>query len=113
MRHDNPFSGARFKTLKYRADFPGQFSSIEAARLHCQAFFGWYNDEHHHAGWGSILPLDIHYGTAEAIRYKRAGVVGEAYTAHPERFVRKPPEPPKLPTSSWVNQPNEPEETTQ
>jgi hypothetical protein len=33
---DNPFSEAQFKTLKYRPDFPGHFTSIEAARQHCQ-----------------------------------------------------------------------------
>jgi transposase InsO family protein len=35
---DNPFSEAQFKTLKYRPDFPGHFTSIEAARTHCQLF---------------------------------------------------------------------------
>jgi len=109
---DNPFSEAQFKTLKYRPDFPSQFRSIEAARLHCQRFFGWYNDEHHHTGLGLHTPADIHYGTAEAIRDKRAGVLGEAYTAHPERFVRKRPEPPQLPTGSWINKPNDTEEAT-
>ncbi len=38
---DNPYSEAQFKTLKYRPDFPGRFSCIEAARVHCQRFFGW------------------------------------------------------------------------
>jgi transposase InsO family protein len=36
--NDNPFSEAQFTTLKYRPDFPGRFTSIEAARMHCQAF---------------------------------------------------------------------------
>ena len=29
-----------------------------------------------------------------------------AYAAHPERFPRKHPEPPKLPTVSWINPPD-------
>ena len=33
--------------------------------------------------------------------------------AHPERFVRKPPEPPKLPSGSWINKPDNTEEATQ
>jgi hypothetical protein len=33
-----------------------------------------------------------------------------AYLAHPERFVRKPPELPKLPASSWIN-PHEQKDT--
>ncbi len=49
---DNPFSEAQFKTLKYRPDFHTRFASIEAARLHCQRFFAWYNDEHRHTGLG-------------------------------------------------------------
>jgi putative transposase len=111
---DNPFSSeAQFKTVKYRPDFPGRFASIQAARLHCQSFFPWYNDEHRHTGLGLHTPADVHYGTAEAVRDKRAAVLNEAYTAHPERFVRKHPDPPKLPTGSWINPPDQPEEATQ
>jgi putative transposase len=32
---DNPFSETQFKTMKYRPDFPSDFTSIEAARQHC------------------------------------------------------------------------------
>jgi putative transposase len=108
---DNPYSEAQFKTLKYRPDFPGQFVSIEAARAHCQVFFPWYNEEHRHSGLGLHTPADVHYGTAEAVRDKRVTVLDGAYRAHPERFVRKPPEPPKLPTDSWINPPDPSEET--
>ena len=31
-----------------------------------------------------------------------------AYAAHPERFVRKPPQPPILPHAVWINPPKEP-----
>ena len=110
---DNPFSESQFKTLKYRPDFPGRFDSIEAARRHCQTFFAWYNDDHHHGGLGLHTPADIHYGTAEAVRDKRAAVLADAYRVHPERFIRKPPEPPHLPTGSWINPPDQPEEATQ
>ncbi|HZE14376.1 MAG TPA: IS3 family transposase [Mycobacterium sp.] len=110
---DNPFSEAQFKTLKYRPDFPDRFDSIEAARRHCQAFFGWYNDEHRHTGLGLHVPADVHYGTATIIRDKRAGVLDAAYAAHPERFVAKPPAPPKLPSGSWINKPHDTEEAIQ
>ena len=109
---DNPFSESQFKTLKYRPDFPGRFDSIEAARRHCQTFFAWYNDDHHHGGLGLHTAADIHYGTAEAVRNKRAAVLTDAYRAHPERFIRKPPEPPHLPTGSWINPPDQPKEPT-
>jgi putative transposase len=108
---DNPYSEAQFKTLKYRPDFPDRFASIEAARAHCQVFFPWYNDEHRHSGLGLHTPADVYYSTAEAVRDKRANVLDEAFRAHPERFVRHPPEPPKLPTGSWINPPDPPEET--
>ena len=110
---DNPYSEAHFKTLKYRPGFPGRFDSIQAARLHCRTFFAWYNDEHRHTGLGLHTPADVHYGTAEAVRDKRAGVLAGAYAAHPERFVRKPPEPPKLPAGSWINKPDDTEEAAQ
>lgn len=113
VSNDNPFSEAQFKTLKYRPDFPGKFGSIEDARAHCQDFFVWYNDEHHHSGIGLHTPAEVHYGLAEAVRDKRAGVLDTAYTAHPERFVRKPPEPPKIPEIAWINRPAKPEEVTQ
>jgi putative transposase len=107
---DNPYSEAQFKTLKYRPDFPAQFASIEAARAHCQVFFPWYNEEHRHTGLGLHTPADVHYGTAQTTRDKRAAVLEDAYRAHPERFVRNPPEPPKLPINSWINPPDPPEE---
>jgi hypothetical protein len=31
-----------------------------------------------------------------------------AYARHPERFVRKPPAPPQLPSAAWINKPKEP-----
>jgi putative transposase len=111
--NDNPFSEAQFKTLKYRPDFPDRFGSIEDARRHCQDFFGWYNDEHRHSGLGLHTPADVHYGLAHAIRDKRASVLDAAYAKHPERFTRKPPQPPKIPKVSWINRPDLPEEDTQ
>ena len=62
--------------------------------MHCQAFFPWYNDEHRHTGLAIHTPADVHYGTAAITHQKRAGVLDAAYAATPQRFVRKPPEPP-------------------
>jgi putative transposase len=110
---DNPYSEAQFKTLKYRPDFPPQFESIEAARLHCRTFFTWYNDDHRHTGIGLHTAADVHHGRASAVRAQRAVVLTAAYEAHPERFVRKPPVPPKLPATSWINKPDETEAAAQ
>jgi putative transposase len=109
--NDNPYSEAQFKTLKYRPDFPDTFGSIEDARTFCQRFFTWYNTEHYHSGIGYHHPIDIHYGHATGIRAERAQVLTTAYTRHPERFVRKHPEPPSLPTAAWINKPATDQET--
>ena len=107
LSNDNPYSEAQFKTLKYRPEFPTRFGSIEDARSFTQWFFTWYNNEHRHCGIGYHTPADVHYGRAEAIRQQRAAVLDAAYQAHPERFVRKPPTPPPLPHTAWINKPEE------
>jgi putative transposase len=113
VSNDNPFSEAQFKTLKYRPDFPRDFASIEAARAHCQRFFTWYNEDHRHSGLGLHTPADVHYGHAEAVREQRGVVLDTAYLTHPERFVNQPPKPPKIPTNSWINPPEQPETDAQ
>jgi putative transposase len=113
VSNDNPYSEAQFKTLKYRPGFPRRFDSIEAARAHCQEFFPWYNNEHRHGGLGLHTAADIHYGRAQAVQAARASILAAAYDAHPERFVRKPPTPPRIPDSSWINPPKPKEAATQ
>jgi putative transposase len=105
--NDNPYSEAQFKTLKYRPDFPERFGSLADARAFCQRFFTWYNTAHYHCGIGYHHPIDVHYGHAETVRDARADVLTTAYTRNPERFVRKHPEPPALPTTAWINKPDE------
>jgi putative transposase len=109
--NDNPFSEAQFKTLKYRPDFPDRFGSIEHARQHARVFYIWYNTEHRHSGIGYHTPHDVHYGHADAVREARADVLAAAYARTPERFVRKHPEPPTLPTTVWINKPEAPDQT--
>jgi putative transposase len=103
--NDNPYSESQYKTLKYRHDFPGRFGSLEDARAWCTQFLTWYNEEHRHSGIGLHTPYDVHFGLAEQLREMRAGVLRAVYATHPERFVRKPPEPPKVPAAAWINQP--------
>src|SRR5208282_2649325 len=59
--------------------------------------------DHRHSGIGFHTPGDVHYGRAELVRERRGLVLEAAYSAHPERFVRKPPTPPALPTVAWIN----------
>jgi putative transposase len=105
VSNDNPFSEAQFKTLKYRPEFPARFGSLEDARAFCQPFFTWYNTAHHHGGIGLLTPAMVHSGQAASVRAHRADVLAAAYAAHPERFVRRPPEPPALPAAVWINPP--------
>ena len=104
---DNPYSEAHFKTLKYRPGFPARFDSIEHARGFCRQFFAWYNHEHRHSAIGLMTPDAVHHGRAQAIHAERARVLDDAYAATPERFVRRPPRPPALPTAAWINKPDD------
>jgi len=45
-----------------------------------------------------------------AVRLQRAAVLTTAYSAHPERFVRRAPTPPPLPGPAWINRPKEDED---
>ena len=57
-----------------------------------------------------MTPAAVHYGHAETIREQRSRVLGAAYAANPERFVRRPPTPPAIPTAAWINKPTSTEE---
>jgi putative transposase len=102
---DNPYSEAQFKTLKYRPGFPDRFDSIQQARAFCRDFFRWYNHQHRHSGIGLMTPAAVHYGHAAELRAERARVLAQAYARTPERFVRRRPMPPALPTAAWINKP--------
>ena len=103
---DNPYSEAQFKTLKYRPGFPARFDSIEQARAFCRSFFDCYNHLHRHSGIGLMTPATVHHGQAEQTHAARRAVLDAAYAATPERFVRRPPRPPALPTGAWINKPD-------
>ncbi len=107
VSNDNPYSEAQFKTLKYCPQFPGRFGSIQDARVFCREFFEYYNTEHRHSGIGLMTPEAVHYGHAEQIQVQRQETLLQAYAAHPERFVKKLPEPPTLPIAAWINPPRE------
>jgi hypothetical protein len=65
--------------------------------------FRWYNDEHRHGGLGLHTAAEVHYGKAADVQAGRTLVLNAAYHAHPERFVGKPPAPPGLPGTLWIN----------
>jgi putative transposase len=103
--NDNPYSEAHFKTLKYRPEFPDRFGSLQDGRGFCQAFFGWYNTEHHHSGIGMMTPAAVHYGRAPRIIAARQHTLDTAFALHPQRFVRNPPRHQEVPQQAWINPP--------
>lgn len=105
VSNDNPFSESQFKTLKYRPDFPDRFGSQQDAHAFCKIFFSWYNDEHYHSGIGMLTPAMVHYGHADTVLDQRQRVLNDAFATHPERFVKKPPQPLSGPTEVWINPP--------
>jgi putative transposase len=102
---DNPFSEAHFKTMKYRPDFPERFGEIEDARSYSRDFFGWYNDEHHHAGIGMLTPADVHHEQVDLRVAERQTALDIAFAAHPERFPRGRPVAHRPPREVWINKP--------
>ena len=113
VSNDNPYSEAQFKTLKYCPSFPDRFGSIADARAFCASFFSYYNHDHRHSGIAYHTPASVHFGTAEEVRTQRAQTLNVAYAANPARFRHRKPEPPKIPTIAWINEPVSPEELTQ
>lgn len=105
VSNDNPYSEAHFKTLKYGPTFPGYFANIEQGRDYCRRFFNWYNEDHRHSGIALLTPSDVHHGRAGERNEARSLVLLDAWNAHPERFVRGKPEPPKLAPVSYINRP--------
>jgi len=105
VSNDNPYSEAQFKTFKHQPGFPERFGCYEDARGYSTDTLRWYNLEHRHSGLGWHTPHAVHHGLATAQRARRAVVLAHAFTAHPERFVRRAPTPPPLPTAAWINPP--------
>jgi putative transposase len=90
-----------------QASHPINLDPALIASVFCQTFSPWYDGEHHHSGIGLMTSEAVHDGRASALRDARQRVLRAAYAAHPERFVRKPPQPPVLPNAVWINQPKE------
>jgi transposase InsO family protein len=107
VSNDNPFSESQFKTMKYCPQFPERFGCVQDTRGFCGDFFDYYNNEHHHSGIGLLTPAVVHYGQTERVLATRQETLLAAYRAHPERFVRRPPQPPAVPRQAWINPPVE------
>jgi putative transposase len=114
VSNDNPFSEAWFKTAKYSPVFPEYFADLAAAQSFMSNFVDWYNHCHHHSGIGLHTPADVHYGRHHSVTEQRRRVLQEARAAHPERFTTSQtlPKALHLPDQVWINQPEQPAETS-
>lgn len=102
---DNPYSEAQFKTLKYRPDFPDQFSDEVATRQWAQRFFHWYNHDHYHVALGLMTPATVYYGRTMAVQAQRQVALDAAFAAHPHRFAGGRPRAAGPPDEVWINPP--------
>ena len=57
-----------------------------------------------------MTPAAMHHGQAPQLHAARAAVLEGAYARNPERFVRQLPAPPELPTTAWINKPQDKED---
>jgi putative transposase len=106
VSNDNPFSESQFKTMKYRPEFPERFGCIQDSRAFLQGFFRWYNEEHRHSALGLLTPAMVHDNQTATVLEQRQTVLTAAYQTHPERFVRKAPQPLPVPKEVWINNPS-------
>ena len=103
------FRQDHFKALKYHPELPKRFETINDARIFCRRLAAWYDEDHHHSGIGLMTPDQIHFGQADTIHAARQTALDAAFLSTPERFVRKRPKPPQIPTAVWINPPKQTE----
>jgi len=85
--------------------YPDRFDSLRQSQTWMRDFEQWYCYQHHHTALGLMTPAAVHFGTAESLWLKRQAVLQAAYHAHPERFSRGQPNPPRLPEQVGINAP--------
>jgi putative transposase len=85
---DNPYSEALFRTVKYHPTFPlfDKFATVVDARIWCEKFAYWYNNQHLHSALKFVTPQQRHSGADSEIRIKRQQVYQAAKQQHPERW---------------------------
>lgn len=103
--NDNPFSESQFKTMKYRADYPDRFETLQASQIWMRSFGGWYNNQHHHSELALFTPADVYFGRVDGILDKRQAALDLAFAAHPERYSRGRPIAKRPPAAVYINPP--------
>ena len=90
VSNDNPFSESEFRTMKYRPNYPGTFTELDAARAWVDSYVSWYNQHHRHSGIALFTPDTVHNGTWAQHWDRRDHALQAYYDAHPERFRNRP-----------------------
>ena len=91
VSNDNPFSESHFKTLKYQPDYPRRFADYDHAQRWCEDYVPWYNSSHYHSGLAGFTPEQVFTGEYIHLAGMRQKALDQAYTAHPDRFIKGPP----------------------
>lgn len=90
VSNDNPFSESEFRTMKYRPNYPGTFTDLEAAQAWVSSYVSWYNQDHRHSGIALFTPSEVHHGLWTQRWHKRDQALQAYYNAHRERFRSNP-----------------------
>jgi len=85
---DNAYAESLFRTCKYRPQYPGVFSDLDAARTWALNFVRWYNHEHKHRNLKFVSPAERHCQADRAIFAARSRVYEQARARRPERWSR-------------------------
>lgn len=102
VSNDNPFSESEFRTMKYRPNYPGTFTTLDQARDWLNTYTTWYNQHHRHSGIALFTPDQVHTGHWQHLWTQRDHAMHTYYTRHPERF-RRPPHTPAPPGHVGIN----------
>ena len=63
-----------------------KFETVVDARIWCEKFVAWYNNQHLHSALKFITPQQRHAGEDKLIMEKRHKIYQEAKKRHPERW---------------------------
>ncbi|WP_156165208.1 DDE-type integrase/transposase/recombinase [Demequina silvatica] len=93
VSNDNPYSESEFRTMKYRPNYPGTFTSIDDARAYMNWYVPWYNGRHKHSGIALFSPDEVHDGSWRERWIARDRTLQAYRDANPERFHGRPRTP--------------------
>jgi len=82
----------------------GVFNSLAEARSFCTEFYAWYYANAAIQA-AACTPRSTFTTTAHPSFSTPAPAFSRPRTPPPERFLRRHPQPPAFPTTSWINEP--------